>query len=202
MVSGRSASNRVIFRHPTHLLLAVEPHEFALGPRRPRLDQGCRTSPNPPTAGRRAAEVCLWFLAAVPQQGVSCIPQPTHCRPPSRMSSPLVPGRSAWTQVVAHLPPHPLASSGPAQEPKDEAAYHFKCRDRGPDSPPELWSPTSAHGLAPCGPRKKPQPLTVVRPLAADGRASSMAPEGHHEGSSGENGFSSSPGPGRVECPT
>ena len=201
MVSGRSSSTRGIPHPPTHLPVAREPQKLALGSWPQSLDLGRRPSPNPPTAGRQAAEVCPWSLAAAPRPQSSSIPHPTHCRPPScrscrlslaaaprpgssyipqptycqplrRSSLPLVPGRRASTRVFVHLPNHALASSGPAQERKEETAYHLEYRGPGPDCPPELWSPTSAHRPAPCGPRKRPQPLTVVRQPPTNGPAS------------------------------
>ena len=115
MVYGRSASTRGIPRCPNHLLLALGPQKLALGPWPQHLDHGCYPSPNPPTAGRRAARVRPWSLAAMPRPRSSSIPHPTHCRPPSRRSSPLVLGRRASTLVVVHPPPHPLQAAEPQE---------------------------------------------------------------------------------------
>ena len=123
MVSGRSAWTSGIPRPPTHLLLALEPQKLALSAWPQRLNHGCYPSPNPPTAGRRAARVCPWSLAAAPRPRSSSIPHPTHCRPPSRRSSPLVAGRRASTSVVVHPPPNPLQLCRPKfQPPQREGA--------------------------------------------------------------------------------
>ena len=230
LVPGHSAATTAISRPPTHTLQATEPQELAIGPWPPRLDLGRGPYPTTTTAGRRAAGVRPWSLAAAPRPRSSSIPHHNHCRPPSRRSSPLVLGRRASTSVVVHTPPQPMqaaepqefalgpwpprldlghrpsltppqlllapeaqksalgprplrldqglrsyhavASSGPAQEPKEEAAYHFEYRGPRPDCPPELWSPTSAHRTAPCGPHKRPQPLTVLRQPPTNGPAS------------------------------
>ena len=189
MVSGRSALTRVICHLPTHLLLALEPQKFALAPWPLRLDHGRRPSPNPANAGRRAGEICPWSLAAAPRSRLSYIPQPTYCWPLRRRSLPLVPGRRASTRVFVHLPADPLASSGPAQKPKEEAAYRFEYRGPRPDCRPELWSRTDAHRPAPCGPRKRPQPLTVVRQPPKDGPRPEWPPRDTMEAAQMKIGF-------------
>ena len=139
-------------------LLATEPQELALGPRPQRPDEGFCSSPNPPTAGRRAAGGGPWSPATPPLPGSLFISQPTHCGPPSRSSWALVPGRLEQCRRSSLNPPTCIKWARSAQEPKEQADYHFEYRGPGPDCPPELWSPTSAHRPGPCGARKKPQP--------------------------------------------
>ena len=110
---GHSAPTRVVFYPPTHLLRAAEQHEFALGPRPQRPDQSCRSSPYPPTAGRRAQAVRPRSPATAPRPGLSLLSVPTHCRPPSPSSSPSFPGHSARTRVVVPLRTHPLRAAKP-----------------------------------------------------------------------------------------
>ena len=114
-VPGHSAPTRVVVYPPTQLLRAAEPQEFALGPRPPRPDQGRRSSPYPPTAGRRAAGVRPRSPATAPRPGSSFNPQLTYCRPPSRRSSPSVPGHSIPTRVVFQPPTHLLQAAEPQE---------------------------------------------------------------------------------------
>ena len=109
------APTRVVIYPPTHLLRAAEPQEFALGPRPQRPDQGGRSSPYPPTAGRRAAGVRPRSPATAPRLGSSFLSVPTHCGPPSRRSLPLVSGHSAPTRVVVPLRTHPLRAAEPQE---------------------------------------------------------------------------------------
>ena len=138
-VPGQGSPTRVVVPLCTHLRRAAEPQEFALGPLptapRPgssflsvptycgppsrrssplvpcpqRPDQGHRSSSNPPTAGRRAAGVRPQSLPTAPRPGSSFIPQPTYCGPPSRRSSPSVPGHSAPNQGRRSSPYSPTA---------------------------------------------------------------------------------------------
>ena len=103
-VPGHSAPTRVVVYPPTHLLRAAEPQEFPLGRRPERPDQGRRSCPNPPTAGRRAAGVHPRSPATAPRQGSSFLSVPTHCGLPGRKSSPSVPGHITPTGVVFQPP--------------------------------------------------------------------------------------------------
>ena len=113
MVPGHSAPTKVVVHPPTHLLRAAEPQEFAIGPWPQRPDQGRRSSPYPPTAGLRAAQGRPRSPATAPRPGSSFLFVPTHCGPPSRRSSPSVPGHSAPTRVVVPLRTHPPRASEP-----------------------------------------------------------------------------------------
>ena len=57
--------------------------------------------------GRRAARVRPQSPATEPRPGSTSTPQLTYCGPPSRRSSPSVPGHSAPTRVVVPLRTHP-----------------------------------------------------------------------------------------------
>ena len=114
-VPGHRAPTRVVVYPPTHLLRAAEPQEFALGPRAQRPDNGRCSSPYPPTAGRRAVGVRPRSPATEPRLGSSSTPQLTYCGPPSRRSSPSVPGHSAPTRFAVPLRTHPLRATEPQE---------------------------------------------------------------------------------------
>ena len=114
-VPGHKAPPRVDVYPPTHLLRAAEPQKFALGPRPQRPNQGRRSAPYPPTAGRRAAGVRPRSPATEPRPGSSSSPEPTYCGTPSRRSSPSVPGHRAPTRVVVYPPTHLLQAAEPQE---------------------------------------------------------------------------------------
>ena len=124
-------------------LRAVEPQEFALGPRAQRPGRGRRLSPNPPTAGRQAARVRPRSPATTPRLGSSFIPQLACCGRPSCRSLPSVPGHSAPTRVVVPLHTHPLR----AAEPQEFAlGPRPQCPDHGRRSSP--YPPTAGRRAA------------------------------------------------------
>ena len=180
-VPGHSAPTRVVFQPPTHLPQAAELQEFALGPRPQRPDQGRLSTPNSPTAGRRAAGVRPRSPATAPRPGSSFNPQLTYLRPPSRRSSPSVPGHSAPTRVVFQPPTH-LPQAAELQE------FALGPRPQRPDQGrlSTTNSPTSGRRAAGVRPRSlatAPRPgssfnpqLTYCRPLS---RRSSLSVPGH-----------------------
>ena len=103
-VPGPSAPTKVVVRLPTHPLRAAEPKDLALGPWPHRPDRGPRSSPNPRTAGRRAARFRPWSPATSPRTGSSFTSQPIRWWPPSRRSLPFVPGRRASTRTICPMP--------------------------------------------------------------------------------------------------
>ena len=153
MVSGCSASTRGIPHPPTHLLLGLKPQKLALGPWPQRLDRGCHPSPNPPTAGRRAAEVSPWYLAAAPRPRSSSIPHPTHFKPSSRSILPAVVGRRASTRVLIHPPTHLLLAL---------EAHKFALRP---------WPPRLDPGL-----RSSPKPRSGIKLARARSQGGSSQP--------------------------
>ena len=180
-VPGHSAPTRVVVPLCTHPLRAAKPQEFALGPRPQRPDQGRRSSPYPPTAGRRAAGVRPRSPARAPPPGSSFLSVPTHCGPPSCRSLPSVPGHSASTRVVFQPPTHLLQ----AAEPQEFALGPRPQRpDRGRLSPPNSPTPgRRAAGVRPRSPATAPRPgssfdpqLTYCRPLS---RRFSLSVPGH-----------------------
>ena len=80
-VPAHSAPTKAFVHRRTHLLRAAEPQEFALGGRPQRPDQGRLSTPNSPTAGRRAAGVPPRSPATAPQPGQHAQHQRQRQRP-------------------------------------------------------------------------------------------------------------------------
>ena len=146
-VPGHSAPTRVVVYPPTHLLRAAKPQEFALGVRPQCPDQGRRSSPYPPTAGRRAAGVRPRSPATEPRLGSSF--PPTHLL------------RAAEPQEFALGPRPQCPNHGRCSSPYPPTAGRRAAgvRPRSPATEPRLGS-LSTPQLTYCGPpSRKSLPL-------------------------------------------